>query len=157
VNGGAACRGSERREGSKGRGVATALRVVRVVAVLVVLFGIGAAGSSFESSTNRKGIDTGVFGGGVLALLGLRGPEDGDMFPVWIGRLCVVAGVAVVTAITLWFRRARSLGYTDGLPPVPDAGSPASERGHAVGHAGGPTLPPASSTADDALQNPPDV
>ena len=128
------------------------MRVVRVLAVLVVLFGIGAAGSSFESSTNHKGIDTGVFGGGMLALLGLRDPDDGDMSPVWIGRLCVVVGIAVVTAITLWFRRARSLGYTDGLPPVPDAGPPSSERDPAGGQAGGATLPPASSSTDDELR-----
>jgi hypothetical protein len=137
-----------------GRGVAIALRVVRVLAVLVVLFGIGAAGSSFESSTNRRGIDTGVFGGGVLALLGLRDPDDGDMFPVWIGRLCVAAGIAVVTGITVWFRRARSLGYTDGLPPVPDPGPPRAERSHA-GEPTRPNRPTPPSTADDGLRGPP--
>lgn len=139
-----------------GRGVAISLRIVRVLAVLGILFGIGAAGNSFESSTNQRGIDTGVFGGGVLALLGLRAPEDGDTFPVWIGRFCVVAGIALVALITLALRRARSLGYSDGLPPLPNVGPSSFEHDHIDGRAA-PTNPPRSPPDDDDLPDRPVV
>jgi hypothetical protein len=83
------------------------LRIVRVAAVLAVLFGVGAAGSSFPSNRNSKGIDTGVFANGLLALVGLKDPADGEMFPVWVGRICVVAGVGVAIGITALLDRDR--------------------------------------------------
>lgn len=83
------------------------LQTIRVLAVLVVLFGTGAAGNSFESQINARGQDTGVFGGGVLAILGLKDPPDGNMFPVWVGRACVVGGIVAFGAITRVLDRAK--------------------------------------------------
>jgi len=87
------------------RPLAIVLQIVRGLAVLVVLFGIGAAGSSFESNLVR-GKDNGVFGNGILAILGLRDPPDGEMGPVWIGRFCVLFGIASFVAITIALNRA---------------------------------------------------
>jgi len=90
-----------------GRGVRGVLQFVRVVAVLTVLFGVGAAGSSFEDDFDVRGRNRGVFGGGVLALLGIEDPPDGDMGPVWIGRACVVVGAALTVGITMLLDRDR--------------------------------------------------
>ena len=87
------------------RPLAIVLQIVRALAVLVVLFGVGAAGSSFDSNYVR-GRDNGVFGNGILALLGLKDPQDGEMGPVWIGRFCVVLGIASFVAITIALSRA---------------------------------------------------
>ena len=95
------------------------LRTVRAVAVLTVLFGIGSAGSGFESRRNARGIDTGVFGNGILALLFLKDPPDGETFPVWVGRACVAGGVAVAIGITVVLDRARrrTAAQVDDAPP----------------------------------------
>jgi hypothetical protein len=108
------------------RPVAALLQILRAAAVLAVLFGIGAAGSSFESKFVR-GRDNGVFGNGVMALLGLRRPPDGEMFPVWIGRLCVVLGIATFIVITRVLDRAKtatpdSTGTPPPSPPWPPPG-----------------------------------
>src|SRR6187401_2258807 len=98
------------------RPLAIALQIVRALAVLVVLFGIGAAGSSFESNYVR-GRDNGVFGNGILEILELRDPPDGEMGPVLIGRFCVLLGVASFVAITIAFSRAGTVVSTPKQPP----------------------------------------
>lgn len=126
------------------RPLAIVLQIVRALAVLVVLFGIGAAGNAFESRYVR-GRDSGVFGNGILALLGLKEPPDGEMGPVWIGRVCVLLGVASFVAITIALNRAGTVVSRTTEPEPPQ--TPTFSIPPRIPPRESPPVPPRSNTS----------